>query len=147
MAFRTQRRKIVEALAAEVIKIDGTGDYLTDLFTNVDTRLKFFDEVSDFPTVSIVAGQEQREYLPSGFAWAFLNITIRCYVNAENSEEELEKVLSDIEYVLDKNQDIEYDTGKSTEEILVLSITTDEGVLNPIGVGEISVLVRYDLNR
>ena len=46
----------------------------------VERRLKFWDEVDEFPTVHIGAGGETREYDGGGFRFRFLRITIRCYV-------------------------------------------------------------------
>jgi hypothetical protein len=37
------------------------------------------------------------------------------------------------------------ETGAETTEILITSITTDEGLLAPYGVGEINLQVRYAL--
>ena len=70
---------------------------------------------------------------------------IRLYVYDEEPNEMLEKALVDIETQLDANNILTYDTGKSTEQISILSITTDEGLLAPYGVGEIALEVRYEV--
>jgi hypothetical protein len=44
---------------------------------------------------------------------------------------------------LEADETLTYDTGKTTEQISILSITTDEGLLAPYGVGEITLEVRY----
>jgi len=74
-----------------------------------------------------------------------LGVNIRMYVYGEEPLDELEKVLYDIETQLDANNVLTYDTGKSTEQITILSIATDEGLLAPYGVGEITAEVRYQL--
>ena len=74
------RSKIVEALVVELININGTGSYETNLYTNVFNKLKFWDEISDYPSVFLNAGPETREYLPGGFKWGHLTVTIRVYV-------------------------------------------------------------------
>jgi hypothetical protein len=86
-----------------------------------------------------------REYHPGGFKWGHLGINIRAYVHGEEPLDELEKVLYEIETQLDADQTITYDTGKTTEQITVLSIATDEGLLAPYGVGEITCEIRYQV--
>ena len=139
------RSKIVKALVEKVKQIDGTGTYKSNLFGNVYPKLMFWDEVDDHPTVCITAGDETREYLPSAFKWGYLNITIRIYVDSEDPVEELENIFEDIENILDANNSLVYDTNKSTELISIISITSDEGVMAPQGIGEILITVQYDI--
>lgn len=144
----SRRTSIVVALCEKFKSIDGTGVYKTNLFNNAYPKLKFWDEVNDFPSVYAVAGTELREYLPSDFTWGFLNISIKVYVRSEdNAQGELEDLLADLEACVDANRVLVYDAEKNLEttEILVQSITTDEGLLAPFGVGEINLQVRYAL--
>jgi hypothetical protein len=144
----TRRISIVTALAEKFKIIDGTGSYKTDLFGNSYPKLKFWDEVQDFPCVYLTAGTEVREYMPSDFTWGYLNISVKVYVRSESeAQQQLENLLDDIENVLDANRVLVYDTTNnfSTTEILIQSITTDEGLLAPYGVGEINLQVRYAL--
>ena len=114
---------------------------------NVSRRLKFWDEVEEFPAVHISAGSETREYLGAQNKTRFMNITLRCYVNDENSVEALEGLLEDVETVLDTHSRLRYVDRKYdfqyTQLITVLSLDTDEGALEPLGVGEIVCEVRY----
>jgi len=139
------RSAITDAIITKLKDIDGSGSWNIDLADNVTNKLIFWDEVNDFPYVSVVPGSETREYLPGAFKWGFLNIMIRLYVYDEEPNEMLEKALVDIETQLDANNVLTYDTGKSTEQISILSITTDEGLLAPYGVGEIALEVRYEV--
>lgn len=139
------RGAIVNAIVTELKKIDGSGAYHTDFSSNVTNKLVFWDEVNDFPYVSVVAGNETREYQAGGFKWGFLGVTVRIYVYGEEPIEELEKALYDIEAQLDSNASLNYDTGKLTEQTTILSITTDEGLLAPYGVGEITLEIRYQI--
>lgn len=144
----TRRISIVTALAEKFKEIDGTGSYKTDLFGNSYPKLKFWDEVQDFPCVYLTAGTEVREYMPSDFTWGYLNISVKVYVRSESeAQQQLENLLDDLENVLDANRVLVYDVTNnlSTTEILIQSITTDEGLLAPYGVGEINVQVRYAL--
>ena len=144
---RSQRIKIVRAIAEKLKTIDGTGSYETNLNGNAYPTLKFWDEVNNFPSVYLSAGTETREYLPANFTWAYLNISIKAYVKSrDTAQEELEALLADIETCIDKNRMLEFDENKQTTEILVNTITTDEGLLIPYGVGEINIQVRYALD-
>ena len=144
----TRRISIVTALAEKFKIIDGTGSYKTNLFDNSYPKLKFWDEVQDFPCVYLTAGTEVREYMPADFTWGFLNVSIKVYVRSESdAQQQLEDLLDDLEKVIHDNRVLVYDTNTnfSTTEILIQSITTDEGLLAPYGVGEINLQVRYAL--
>ena len=120
-------------------------DYNSNIYRKAENKLKFWDEINQYPHISVVAGQEYREYLPAEFKWGFLNVKFYIYVKNSKASEQIEQFLEDIEILLDANDDLQYDTGKTIEQISILSIDTDEGLLNPIGVGEIQIQVRYDL--
>ena len=137
------RSAITKALAEKFKLINGQAPYSVNLYENVLPRLKFWDEVNDFPFVCVQASYESREYLPSAFKWGFLNLTIKIYVQEEDPVDKLEQLMTDVEQVIDDNQRLEYSPGKFTEEMNITSIDTDEGVLAPLGVGDISVVVRY----
>lgn len=143
----SRRKSIVNALT-ERFKIIAGSPYNTDLSGNAYSKLKFWDEVNDFPAVYMTAGSESREYMPAAFAWGFLNISIKVYTKGEESQEQLELLLEDIESVLDSTLGIVvYDTAKGyeTSEISITSITTDEGLLAPYAIGEVNILVRYQI--
>lgn len=145
--YTTRRVGIVEALVEKLKGINGTGAFLTDLSENVSPRLKFWDEVEEFPAVHLNAGSETREYQGGGYKDRFLSITIRCYVQDEDSVLALDELLEDVETVIEDNSNLAYKdrNGKTqnTQQITVVSVDTDEGVLEPLGVGELTIEVRY----
>tara|TARA_B110000967_G_C18741858_1_gene488147 strand:- start:90 stop:542 length:453 start_codon:yes stop_codon:yes gene_type:complete len=145
--YTTRRSAIVTALAEQLKAIDGTGNFLTNLFDNVSPRLLFWDEVTDFPAVHLNAGQETREYQGGGYKDRFLTITVRCYVDEENAQDALAAVIEDVETVVENNSRLLYTDAQGsthyTHQISLLSIDTDEGVLEPLGVGELQIEVRY----
>ena len=143
----TRRRAIVEALAKELEQINGTPPFRTSI-ANVERRLKFWDEVSEFPTIHVGAGAETREYDGGGFRFRFLRLTVRCYVSDDNDViEALEELLEDVETILEDKDPLTYydSTGasQSTVQTNIISVDTDEGVLEPLGVGEVVVEIRY----
>jgi hypothetical protein len=138
---------IVKALEDKLKLIDGNTPYRTNLFQNVLPRLKFWDEVQDFPAVHVSAGAETRQYQGAGYKDRFLTLTIRVYVQEENAVFALEKLFEDIETVIETNSMLEYidqdGNTQTTHMISILSIDSDEGALEPLGVGEIICEVRY----
>jgi hypothetical protein len=140
------RTSIAKALAEKLKLIDGTGSYISNVNGNTKPFLKFWDEVNDFPAIYMSTGSETREYLPGGFKWAFLGISLKCYVKGEDPAQDLENLLEDVEKVLDANRTLGYDStnpSKQTVEILINSIVTDEGLLAPYGIGEVNISVQY----
>ena len=143
----TRRRAIVEALAQAMEGINGSPPFRTSV-AKVERRLKFWDEVDEFPCIHIGAGGETREYDGGGFRFRFLTITVRAYVSDDDDVVlALEELLEDVETVLEDNDPLEYtdSTGasQSTVQMNILSVDTDEGVLEPLGVGEITCEIRY----
>ena len=146
--YRTKRRKIVDALVDKIKLINGQHPYNSNIFNNVSGRLRFLDEIEEFPKVCIIAGDEVREYQTAGFKWRFLTLSIRAYVrNEEDAQEELATLFEDIEKIVDENDALVYDTSVipngTTTSMTIDSISTDEGVIAPLGIGEMLVTVRY----
>ena len=144
----SRRRDIANFLVGELKKIDGgvsTFDssytYQVNLFDNVFRRLKFLDEINDFPSVYLQAGTENRIYDTKGLTTSTLDIMLRVYVHTETSIEELESTMQDIEFVI-----YNMDTEKyGMMDVQVSTMGTDEGLLDPYGIGEVGVTVQYDV--
>ena len=141
----SRRTSISKALAAKLALIDGTGTYKSSVFGNAKPYMKFWDEVNNFPCIYMTNGTEVREYHPGGFAWGFLNVSLKVYAKGEDSGQLLENLLEDMEEVINANRGLVYDeiNGLETTEILITSITTDEGLLAPYAIGEMNLQVRY----
>jgi len=143
----SKRTSILKALIEKFKLINGESPYSVNIFNNAYPIIKFWDEVNDFPCVYGSTGSETRDYLPGNFTWAYLGISLKMYCKGENAQQQLELLLEDIETVINHNRVLVYDTDNNyeTTEILVASITTDEGLLAPYAVGEINLQVRYQL--
>ena len=143
----SRRTSILRALVEKLKAIDGNTPYHINIFNNAYPKLKFWDEVQDFPSIYGSTGSESRDYLPGGFTWAYLGISLKLYCKGEDSQGQLELLLEDLETVITNNRILVYDETNQyeTTEILVASITTDEGLLAPYAVGEINLQVRYQL--
>ena len=145
--YASRRKRIVDALVTKLKTIDGQGAFLTDVGGNVHPRMKFWDEIDEFPAIHLNAGSETREYQTAGIRDRFLSVTVRCYVQDEEAQEALNELLEDVETVLEDNSRLKYVDKMNnvfhTQQITIISIDTDEGVLEPLGVGEILLEVRY----
>ena len=146
-SYTSRRQSIVNALVAKLKTIDGTGNFLTNVYNNVSPRLKFWDEVEDFPAIHLNAGSETRDYQGAGYKDRFLTVTVRLYVQEEDAVDALDKLIEDVETVLEENGRLAYTDRQGatqyTQLITIVSIDTDEGVLEPYGVGELLIQVRY----
>ena len=147
ITYTSKRYSILKALAAKLKEIDGTGEYRTNLWQRAEPKLVFWDEINEYPSVYMNLGPEQRVYQGGGYKDRFLSVAIRCYVQEEEPQEALELLLEDIETVIEQNGRLAYQDSLGatnyTQDILVVNIDTDEGALAPIGVGEITLQVRY----
>ena len=146
-SYASKRHNILEGLVTALKTIDGSGAFLSNLGENVHPRMKFWDEVEEFPAIHLNAGSESRNYQGGGVKDRFLTVTVRCYVNEEDAQVALGALLEDVETVLEKHSRLTYFdsrfTKQSTQQITIISIDTDEGVLEPLGVGEMVIEVRY----
>jgi|TARA_B110000908_G_scaffold128991_1_gene151495 hypothetical protein len=145
--YTTRRLGIIDALVSKLKDIDGSGTFLSNVNENVSPRLKFWDEVEEFPALHLNAGQETREYQGGGQKDRYLSVTVRCYVQAEDAVLALDELLEDVETILEDNSRLTYkdrnNADQYTQQITIISIDTDEGVLEPMGVGELLLEVRY----
>lgn len=145
--YVSRRGSILEALTKELKKINGSGDFLTTISGNVHPKLVFWDEVTEYPAIYLNAGREVRVYQGGGYKERYLQVNVRIYVEEEDAWIALDKFIQDVETVLENAGQLDYidHEGKpqTIQQITILSIDTDEGVLEPLGVGEVLIEVRY----
>ena len=146
--YRTGRKKIVDALVSKIKEIDGNHPYNSNVFLNAHGGMSFLDDIQEFPKVCVVAGDETREYQPNEFKWRFMSLDIRVYVEDQDDPQEVLALLcEDIERVIDDNDVLIYDDTVSpnltTTSLTLQSMSTDEGVLTPLAIGEMTIECRY----
>ena len=145
--YTSRRMGIVHALVEKLKEIDGSGYFESNVFENVVPKIVFWDDISQFPLVSVSAGAESREYQGGGYKDRYLSVTLRLYVNEEDAHLALESLLEDVETVIEDNSRLEYldknGASQYTQQITVISIETDEGLLEPYGIAEMLLEVRY----
>ena len=144
---KTRRSSIVEALTDKLMTISYDNGYSTDLGDQAYPRMRFWDEIQEFPCICLVAGSESIVHQGGGMKDRYLDLTLRAYVNEEDPTLALEKLLEDVELIIDRNGRLAYvdssgNTG-STRDIIITYIDTDQGALTPLGVGEMTLQVKY----
>ena len=144
---KTRRSSIVEALSNKLKTISLMNGFATDLGEQVYPRMRFWDEISEFPCICLVAGSESIVHQGAGLKDRYLDVTLRAYVNEEDSILALEKLLEDVEIILDNNGRLAYEDSSGTlnytRDIIITLIDTDQGALAPLGVGEMTLQVKY----
>ena len=147
----SRRKEIVEFVRDELKNINGGTStyngvytYNTNLFNNVYRKLRFLDEVNDFPAIYIAAGTEIRNFESKDLTVAILDVTIRAYVYGEDNSQSLaDDLVQDIEHVIYSLED-RSDIG--IQDITIDNISTDEGLAHPYGLAEIELTTVYRLN-
>lgn len=150
------RSGIPKALATLVENnFKGTDPYVTNIYGNVDNVTKHFDNVNDFPYISVTPGPELRDDQPSNVTISTLTVYFRIYVeNEDDAQGELETIISDIETLLDTNLVMPYNITTPSGEVVrntltnsIVSIQTDEGILDPNAMGQVMVNIKYEKIR
>jgi len=147
----SRRKEIVEFLVTELKKIDGQTStfnvsytYSNNLFNNVYRKLKFLDEVNDFPAIYVSAGTEIRDFNSKSLTVATLDVTIRAYVFGEDNSQSLsDSLVQDIEHVIYSLGD---NPDKGILDITIDNISTDEGLVAPYGLAEVTLTIVYRLD-
>ena len=147
-SYRTARKKIVDTIVSKIKLIDGQSPNNSNVFQNVHGGMIFLDDIQEFPKVCVVAGDETRQYQPGEFKWRFLSLDVRVYVEDQDDPQEvLAQLMEDIERVIDNNDVMIYDDTVSphltTTSLTLQSMSTDEGTLTPLGIGELTLECRY----
>ena len=147
-----RRTEIVDLLVTNLKNIDGVTSsynasytYTQNLFDNVYRKIKFLDEVNDFPALYLSAGTEIRNFNSLSLTVATLDVTIRAYVYGEDNSQSLaDDLVQDIEHVIYSLGD---NPDKGILDITIDSISIDEGLAAPYGLAEVELTVVYRLEN
>jgi len=149
---QSRRTEIIDFIVAQLKEIDGeTSDfnssytYTQNVFSNVYRRIKFLDEVNDFPSLYLSAGTEIRDFNSKSLTVATLDVTIRAYVFGEDNSQSLaDDLIQDIEHIIYSLGD---NPDKGILDITIDNISTDEGLAIPYGLAEVQTTVSYRLEN
>ena len=159
--FFSSRRRIIDFLGSELKFIDGEEDgrnigvvrsgytYKTNVFNNVFRRMKFLNEINDFPTLCVTAAGEDRIEIGAGVRFGTFGFEIRGYVKDEDTIEVEEDLADDIEYVLQAAVLLPSarDNALAITDIILTSTETDEGLMTPFGVVIVNGIIRYQVEE
>lgn len=152
MTIVNRRTEITDYLVVLLKEINGglspwdvTYTFNLNIFNNVYRKLKFIDEVNDFPSLYLTAGTEFRDFQSENLTVATLDVIIKAYVYGEdNSQNISDLLLEDIEHVI-------YNIGDNPEmgilDITIRSISQDEGLVAPYGIADVELSVVYRLEN
>lgn len=152
MTIINRRTEITDYLVVLLKEINGglspwdvTYTFNLNIFNNVYRKLKFIDEVNDFPSLYLTAGTEFRDFQSENLTVATLDVIIKAYVYGEdNSQNISDLLLEDIEHVI-------YNIGDNPEmgilDITIRSISQDEGLVAPYGIADVELSVVYRLEN
>ena len=147
MTTKTRRSSIVTALIDKIKQIKPSNGYITDLGQNAHPRMKFWDQVQQYPAIHGVSGAETIVYQGGGYKDRYLSVLLRCYVKDQQPIQALQTLLEEVQTVIDNNGRLAYTDISSnvatTRDILITSIDTDQGALAPLGVGQMVLQVKY----
>ena len=146
----SKRKDLLDYLLEQLKCINGGrssfGDqsyiYNTDLHGLVSRQLKTFDEENAFPSIYLIAGRESRFYSEAGLTEGLLDIKITGYIHDEETRKTCDDLIRDIEHVI-------YNVGNKAQlglqDLVVQTILTDDGLLQPYGIIEILLLMSYQI--
>lgn len=134
----TRRTQIIDALVADL-------ETNTDVAAgNVYKRFKYLDELNDFPSITFLAGGEDRIHYGAGEKFGRMNVQIRNYVFAEDQLDAAEELSNNVELlVIDKFSGAHRDLGVQSAQ--VVEFRTDEGLFSPYGIGDQTVTITYEI--
>jgi hypothetical protein len=144
----SRRRDIINFIIAQLKTIDGATssygyNFKTNLSQNVFKGLKYIDQINDFPSIYVQGGVETYSYNSKTNTQGSMEIMARVYTYEENSMYKLEDIIEDITHALER---IKFTQNSRIISAEVSSIDSDSGLLDPYGLGEIRVLVIYDVD-
>jgi len=146
----SRRTDIINFLVNNLKNIDGgtslydnSYSYNSNIFNNVFRKLKFIDEVNDFPSLYLNAGTEFRNFQSENLTIATLTVIIRAYVYGEDNSQKLSDDLAeDIEHII---YNLPEASEKGILDITIESISMDEGLISPYGVLNVNLSIVYRL--
>lgn len=147
MTPTSNSQSIANALAEQLKTISIANGYLTDLGENVLARMEFWDSINEFPAIRLCPGKTTIKHLAGGLKHRYMLLPIRVFVQEEDSGAAIQKLLEDVERLVDLNGRLAYldssNNQKTTQDIKVLEYDNDQGIFDPLGIGEILLEVTY----
>jgi len=136
-----RRNDIIEAL------VDHLGTNTDVHANNVSRSYKYLDDVNDFPYITFVPRQENRDHYGDGRKLAVLAVDLRVYVydgDSSDIADECERLADQVEAAIDTFAETYRLYG--VEESRVTTLTTDDGLMTPYGIADLQLSILYDVD-
>jgi len=135
-----RRNDIIEAF------VDHLGSNTDVLPANVDRQYKYLDSVNDFPYITFVPRQENRDHRGDARKLAVLAIDLRVYVydgDTSDIADECERLADQVESAVDTFATTyrQYEV----EEARVITLRTDDGLMTPYGIADLQLSILYEV--
>ena len=125
-------------------------DIITQLHTDLSTIatsssiLKTLDEINDFPYITFTPSSESRQHYGANLRWGTTLIQLRGYTydTSTDAMTAAETLSNNIEQIVDAFRAAH--PTLNVVQMRVLSITTDEGVMEPYGIADLSIQLTYE---
>jgi hypothetical protein len=102
------------------------------------------ENINDFPTVSFFqTSVEQRLEQGSGEIYGAVHYIVRCYFMTSENDEQADDFIEDLQFAINS---FKYTQSRDTlVDLRILGVSTDEKLLEPYGVAEVSMALVYKL--
>jgi hypothetical protein len=151
----SSKRIIVQNLITWLQTIDGTQHivpgcpfspytYINDLSRNVTDEFMFLENINDFPTVSFFqTTAEHRTVQGTGEVYGTASYLARCYFMSDGSNEQADDLIEDLQFAINS---FKYTQNNSDlVDLKINAVSSDEHILDPYGIVEISLILVYRL--
>lgn len=135
-----RRSDIIDAFTSQLQQINSVES------RNVYSSYRWIDELNDYPAITYVPRREARVHRGDGRKLAAIIIELRGYVYDGDGSEAIaaaENLASEIE---DKVDTFAASARQhAVESAVVVSVRTDEGLMHPYGVCDLTINITYDV--
>jgi hypothetical protein len=117
-------------------------NYLDNAIAHVYRGFRWLDQINDFPTICYSVQSSTLDHIGANDRYYALDITLRVYVRGEDSQALIDQMLLDVERTTENFRDV---SSPSLEVVdaRVNSVSSDEGLMSPNGVGDMSITISY----
>ena len=107
--------------------------------------LKTIDEINDWPYITFTPSSESRQHYGANLRWGTTLIQLRGYTFGDDvaSMEAAEILSNNIEHIVDSFRAAHPDL--NVVQMRILTTRTDEGVMEPYGIADLSIQLVYEV--
>lgn len=130
----TRRTEILDAFKTHLDQLDS--------IERVYKQYRYIDEVNDFPAITFIGRRETRDHRGDGKKLATLGIALRLYIY-DRDIAELDLRMRQVEDQIDTFAAAQ--RALQVELVQVVTVETDEGLMRPYQIGDMNILITYEV--